>query len=109
MHAAELAHHPAGLVGKTYEQIDASSDVGGGVKYDATGFVGGAFKFAVNASREDTPAGTPIDWFMDPESAGVDVVAMHLNRAATRDRIEDAMRLAAATILPRFHGVAQHA
>ena len=67
--------HPAGLVGKTYEQIDASSDVGGGVKYDATGFVGGAFKFAVNASREDTPAGTPIDWFMDPESAGVDVVA----------------------------------
>lgn len=38
--------------------------------------------------------------------AGVDVVAMHLNRAATRDRLDEAMQLVADTILPEFHEVA---
>jgi alkanesulfonate monooxygenase SsuD/methylene tetrahydromethanopterin reductase-like flavin-dependent oxidoreductase (luciferase family) len=32
--------------------------------------------------------------------AGVDVVALHLNRAATRSRLEDALRLTASEILP---------
>ena len=40
------------------------------------------------------------------QDAGVDVVAMHLNRAATRDRFHDAMRLVADTVLPALHGAA---
>lgn len=38
--------------------------------------------------------------------AGVDVVAMHLNRAATRDRLHEAMQLVADAVLPELHGVA---
>uniref|UniRef100_A0A7S0PRM3 PKD/REJ-like domain-containing protein n=1 Tax=Micromonas pusilla TaxID=38833 RepID=A0A7S0PRM3_MICPS len=71
--------HPAGLVGKTYAQIDSSRDVGGGVLYDATGFVGGAFRFAVNVTRGSSGSSvktTDTDgWFADPDGALVDVVA----------------------------------
>ena len=66
--------HPAGLVGKTYAQIDSSRDVGSGVLYDATGFVDGAFRFAVNVTRPDLSETTD-GWFADPDGALVDVVA----------------------------------
>ena len=66
--------HPAGLVGKTYAQIDSSRDVGSGVLYDATGFVDGAFRFAVNVTRPDLSETTD-GWFADPDGLLVDVVA----------------------------------
>lgn len=43
-----------------------------------------------------------VSHLQDLEAAGVDVVAMHLNRAATRERFRDAMQLAADTVLPRL-------
>ena len=67
--------HPAGLVGKTHAQIDSSRDVGSGVLYDATGFVDGAFKFAVNVTRPDLSETVRNGWFADPDGALVDVVA----------------------------------
>ena len=67
--------HPAGLVGKTYAQIDSSRDVGGGVLYDATGFVGGAFRYAVNVTRPGLSETVRNGWFADPDGALVDVVA----------------------------------
>jgi alkanesulfonate monooxygenase SsuD/methylene tetrahydromethanopterin reductase-like flavin-dependent oxidoreductase (luciferase family) len=40
--------------------------------------------------------------------AGVDTVALHLNRAATRESLEDAMALVGAEVLPQFRGAAPH-